>query len=54
MSVYSPGARVGAEQVAALLSAADQIVELNLQDAGLDDAALAESSASSRRSRGCG
>jgi mono/diheme cytochrome c family protein len=37
VSVYSPGARVIEEHVRVLLSAADQIVELNLQDAGLDD-----------------
>jgi hypothetical protein len=42
VSVYSPGARIGSEQLAVLLTAADQIVELNLQDAGLDDAVLAE------------
>ncbi len=42
VSVYSPGSRVGAEQVAALESAGDQVVELNLQDAGLGDS-VAES-----------
>jgi mono/diheme cytochrome c family protein len=42
VSVYSPGTHVGAEQVAALLSAADQIVELNLEDAGIDDAVAAD------------
>jgi len=41
VSVYSPGARVIDEHMAVLLSAADQIVELNLQDAGLDDEVLA-------------
>ena len=42
MSVYSPGSRVMAEQMAGLLTAADQIGELNLQDAGLEDSALAD------------
>jgi hypothetical protein len=42
VSVYSPGARVVDEHVAVLLTAADQIVELNLQDARLDDAVLAD------------
>jgi uncharacterized membrane protein len=37
VSVYSPGARVDAQKIAALLSAAGAIVELNLQDAELDD-----------------
>jgi uncharacterized membrane protein len=41
VSVYSPGARVIAEHIAVLLTAADRIVELNLQDAGLDDETLA-------------
>ena len=42
MSVYPPGSRVGDDQVAALASAGDQVVELNLQDAGLGDS-VAES-----------
>ena len=42
VSVYSPGARVVDEHIAVLLSAADQIVELNLQDAQLDDSVLAD------------
>jgi hypothetical protein len=42
VSVYSPGARVIDEHMAVLLTAADQIVELNLQDAGLDDEVLAD------------
>jgi len=41
VSVYSPGARLAPEHIAALEAAADQIVELNLQDAGLDDDELA-------------
>lgn len=41
VSVYSPGARVVAQFMALLETAADQIVELNLQDAGLDDDELA-------------
>ncbi|HET7133493.1 MAG TPA: DUF2231 domain-containing protein [Gammaproteobacteria bacterium] len=41
VSVYSPGALVIAPQLALLATAADQIVELNLQDAGLDDNELA-------------
>jgi len=41
-SVYSPGARLAAQNMAVLLTAADQIVELNLQDAGLDDGELAD------------
>lgn len=41
VSVYSPGARVVAQHIALLETAADQIVELNLQDAGLDDRELA-------------
>jgi uncharacterized membrane protein/DNA-binding MarR family transcriptional regulator len=41
VSVYSPGARLAREHIAALEAAADQIVELNLQDAGLDDDELA-------------
>lgn len=40
VSVYSPGARVVDEHLALLLTAADQIVELNLQDALLDDSVL--------------
>jgi uncharacterized membrane protein len=42
VSVYSPGARVVQEHMAVLLTAADRIVELNLQDAGLDDEVLAD------------
>jgi uncharacterized membrane protein len=42
VSVYSPGARVIDEHMAVLLTAADQIVELNLQDALLDDSVLAD------------
>jgi mono/diheme cytochrome c family protein/uncharacterized membrane protein len=41
VSVYSSGAQIGTDQVAALLAAADQIVELNLEDAGIDDAIAA-------------
>ena len=37
VSVFSPGSLVIAQQLALLQTAADQIVELNLQDAGLDD-----------------
>jgi uncharacterized membrane protein len=40
VSVYSPGARIVAAQMAVLESAAPEIVELNLQDAGLDDVLL--------------
>jgi uncharacterized membrane protein len=40
VSVYSPGARVIDQHIAVLLTAADQIVELNLQDALLDDSVL--------------
>jgi Planctomycete cytochrome C len=40
VSVYSPGARIVADQMAVLLTAADQIVELDLQDAGLEDESL--------------
>lgn len=40
VSVYSPGARVVEQHIAVLLTAADQIVELNLQDALLDDSVL--------------
>jgi hypothetical protein len=42
VSVYSPGTRVGAEQLAVLLAAAEQIVELDLQDAGIGDSAAAD------------
>jgi hypothetical protein len=42
VSVYSPGARVIDEHISVLLTAADQIVELNLQDALLDDSVLAD------------
>src|SRR5882672_2216025 len=42
VSVYSPGSRVTAEQMAGLLASADQIVELNLQDAELEDSILAD------------
>ncbi len=42
VSVYSPGTRVGADALAALLSAGNEIVELNLQDAGVDDAVAAD------------
>jgi hypothetical protein len=41
VSVYSPGARLAPDHIAALEAAADQIVELNLQDADLDDDELA-------------
>src|SRR5262249_39719646 len=41
VSVYSPGAWVVAQHMALLETAADKIVELNLQDAGLDDDELA-------------
>jgi uncharacterized membrane protein len=37
VSIYSPGARLAQDQWAVLRSAAAQIVELNLQDAGVDD-----------------
>jgi hypothetical protein len=40
VSIYSPGARLAREHIVALEVAADQIVELNLQDAGLDDEEL--------------
>ena len=40
VSVYSPGARVAPQYMAVLESAAHEIVELNLQDAGLDDTLL--------------
>ena len=40
VSVYSPGARVIDQHIAVLLTAADQIVELNLQDALLEDSVL--------------
>ena len=42
VSVYSPGARVTEQHVAVLLTAVDQIVELNLQDALLDDSVLVD------------
>jgi uncharacterized membrane protein len=42
VTVASPGGRVGPDAVAALLTAADAIVELNLQDSEIDDAAAAE------------
>jgi uncharacterized membrane protein len=42
VSVYSPGARVVDQHIAVLLTAADQIVELNLQDALLEDSVLAD------------
>ena len=42
VSEYSPGARVTAEQISTLLSVANQIVEVNLQNAGLDDELLAK------------
>jgi uncharacterized membrane protein len=41
VSVYSPGARLAPEHIAALEAAAAQISELNLQDADLDDNELA-------------
>jgi uncharacterized membrane protein len=41
VSVYSPGSRVVAQHMTLLESAAGEIVELNLQDAGVDDALLA-------------
>jgi hypothetical protein len=41
VSVYSPGSRVVAQHMALLESAAEEIVELNLQDAGVDDSLLA-------------
>jgi uncharacterized membrane protein len=41
VSVYSPNSRILAEQIAVLVAAADAIVELNLQDAFLDDDELA-------------
>jgi uncharacterized membrane protein len=37
VSIYSPGTRLAQDQWAVLRSAAAQIIELNLQDAGLDD-----------------
>jgi hypothetical protein len=42
VSIYSPGARLAADQVAVLLTASDQIVELDLQDAGIEDELLAD------------
>ena len=42
VSVYSPGARVIDQHIAVLLTAVDQIVELNLQDALLDDSVLVD------------
>jgi uncharacterized membrane protein len=42
VSVNSPGTPMSADALAELLAAGDDIVELNLQDAGLDDAAAAE------------
>ena len=42
VSVYSPGARVVDQHIAVLLTAVDQIVELNLQDALLDDSVLVD------------
>ncbi|HEX5045858.1 MAG TPA: DUF2231 domain-containing protein [Gammaproteobacteria bacterium] len=41
VSVYQPGALVIAPQLAVLQTVADRVVELNLQDAGLDDDELA-------------
>lgn len=40
VSVYSSGTQITAERLTALLSAGGEIVELNLQDSGLDDAQL--------------
>jgi hypothetical protein len=42
VSVYSPGARIVADQMAVLLTAADRIVELDLQDGGLGDELLTD------------
>jgi uncharacterized membrane protein len=42
VSVYSPGARVTDQHIAVLLTCVDQIVELNLQDALLDDSVLVD------------
>lgn len=42
VSVYSPGKPLESEQLAALLSAADGIGELDLRNAGIDDGDLAE------------
>jgi hypothetical protein len=42
VSIYSPGTRLVADQMAVLLIASDQIVELDLQDAGLEDELLAD------------
>jgi uncharacterized membrane protein len=42
VSVYSPGARVTEQHIAVLLTAVDQIVELNLQDALLEDSVLVD------------
>ena len=42
VSAHSPGSQVRSEQIAALLAAADWIVELNLQDAGLSDDLLTD------------
>ncbi len=41
VSIYSPSARLAPEHIAALEAAAPQIIELNVQDAGLDDDELA-------------
>jgi hypothetical protein len=41
VSVYSPGATLSADRLAALAPAAGEIVELDLHGSGLDDAALA-------------
>jgi uncharacterized membrane protein len=41
VSIYSPGAHVVAQHMAILESAANEIAELNLQDAGVDDSLLA-------------
>jgi uncharacterized membrane protein len=42
VSVYSPGARVVEQHISVLLTVADQIVELNLQDALLEDSVLVD------------
>jgi hypothetical protein len=42
VSVYSPGSQVGPEQIAVLAAAGQNIVELNLQDASVEDSMAAE------------
>ncbi len=42
VSVSSPGSPISAAQVAALFDVADRVVELNVQDASIDDATLGD------------